>query len=52
MNVNEVSAVVTGGASGLGLATARQLAAAGALVVILDLKSSAGVDIAGGIEGG
>ena len=39
-------AVVTGGASGLGLATVRRLAAAGAKVVILDLPTSAGQDIA------
>src|SRR5690606_37754940 len=36
----------TGGASGLGLATARRLAAAGAHVAIVDLPSSAGADIA------
>jgi len=35
-------AVVTGGASGLGLATARRLAKAGAAVVLLDLPTSAG----------
>jgi NAD(P)-dependent dehydrogenase (short-subunit alcohol dehydrogenase family) len=35
-------AVVTGGASGLGLATARRLAKAGAGVVLLDLPTSAG----------
>ena len=36
------TAVVTGGASGLGLATAVELHAAGANVVLLDLASSAG----------
>jgi NAD(P)-dependent dehydrogenase (short-subunit alcohol dehydrogenase family) len=40
------SALVTGGASGLGLATARRLAAAGAAVTIVDLPSSAGADVA------
>jgi NAD(P)-dependent dehydrogenase (short-subunit alcohol dehydrogenase family) len=35
-------AVVTGGASGLGLATARELTAAGASVVLLDLPGSPG----------
>jgi NAD(P)-dependent dehydrogenase (short-subunit alcohol dehydrogenase family) len=39
-------ALVTGGASGLGAATARRLAAAGATVVILDLPGSAGADLA------
>ena len=36
------SARVTGGASGLGLATVRELRGQGASVVILDLPSSAG----------
>ena len=35
-------AVITGGASGLGLATARRLVTAGAQVVIVDLPTSAG----------
>ena len=35
-------ALVTGGASGLGLATARELASAGAAVVLVDLPSSPG----------
>jgi NAD(P)-dependent dehydrogenase (short-subunit alcohol dehydrogenase family) len=39
-------AVVTGGASGLGLATARTLAGAGAGVVIVDLPSSDGEQVA------
>jgi NAD(P)-dependent dehydrogenase (short-subunit alcohol dehydrogenase family) len=39
-------AVVTGGASGLGQATVRKLAAAGAKVVILDLPTSAGQSVA------
>ncbi|HKG48927.1 MAG TPA: 3-hydroxyacyl-CoA dehydrogenase [Actinomycetales bacterium] len=37
MDINNSVAVVTGGASGLGLATARRLAEAGASVVLLDL---------------
>ncbi len=37
MRVDAASAIVTGGASGLGLATARALAAAGAHVIIADL---------------
>ncbi|WP_278262497.1 3-hydroxyacyl-CoA dehydrogenase [Nocardia sp. AG03] len=40
------SAVVTGGASGLGLATVRELHAQGAKVVIVDLASSNGAAIA------
>lgn len=39
-------ALVTGGASGLGRATAARLARAGAKVVLLDLPSSAGAAVA------
>ena len=39
MRIDGISALVTGGASGLGLATARRLVAAGARVVLLDLAS-------------
>lgn len=46
MQIQGSSALITGGASGLGLATARRLAAAGAAVIILDLPSSAGAEIA------
>ncbi len=42
MKIEDGVAVVTGGASGLGLATARRLLAAGARVVLLDLASSDG----------
>jgi NAD(P)-dependent dehydrogenase (short-subunit alcohol dehydrogenase family) len=45
MQISGCSALVTGGASGLGLATAQALAAAGAEVVILDLPSSKGEQI-------
>jgi NAD(P)-dependent dehydrogenase (short-subunit alcohol dehydrogenase family) len=38
MQINGAGALVTGGASGLGAATARRLAAAGARVTILDLE--------------
>ncbi|MEU6130181.1 3-hydroxyacyl-CoA dehydrogenase [Saccharopolyspora sp. NPDC047091] len=39
-------AVITGGASGLGLATAKRLVAAGGSVVLLDLPTSAGEQVA------
>ena len=39
MNITDTVALVTGGASGLGLATTRALTAAGARVVILDLTA-------------
>lgn len=51
MNITGASALVTGGASGLGLATARRLADAGAHVTIVDLPSSAGASIAGELGG-
>jgi len=46
MDIAGISAVVTGGASGLGLATARRLVKGGAHVVLLDLASSGGADVA------
>jgi NAD(P)-dependent dehydrogenase (short-subunit alcohol dehydrogenase family) len=42
MDVSGSAAVVTGGASGLGFATAQRLRAAGAQVVFIDLPSSPG----------
>src|ERR1700730_17230918 len=42
MKLSRSSTVVTGGASGLGLATAQRLLAGGAQVVIVDLPSSDG----------
>lgn len=46
MKLDGASALITGGASGLGNATATRLAAAGVSVVIVDLPSSAGEDAA------
>ncbi|MDM0070610.1 SDR family NAD(P)-dependent oxidoreductase [Variovorax sp. J31P207] len=46
MNIEGMSAVVTGGASGLGLATARRLVNQGAKVVLVDLPGSAGAEAA------
>jgi NAD(P)-dependent dehydrogenase (short-subunit alcohol dehydrogenase family) len=51
MRIEGSSAVVTGGASGLGWATAQRLAKAGAQVVIVDLPSSAGAEQAAAIDG-
>ena len=48
---NETSAIVTGGASGLGEATARNLAAKGAKVAIFDMNEAAGSAIAKEIGG-
>lgn len=42
MNITGIGVVVTGGASGLGLATARALSAAGAKVAIFDINEEAG----------
>jgi 3-hydroxyacyl-CoA dehydrogenase / 3-hydroxy-2-methylbutyryl-CoA dehydrogenase len=46
MELSSISAVITGGASGLGRATAARLAAAGARVALLDRPASAGADVA------
>ncbi|WP_328714430.1 3-hydroxyacyl-CoA dehydrogenase [Nocardia salmonicida] len=46
MDFVNLSAIVTGGASGLGLATVQELHAKGAKVVIIDLPSSNGAAIA------
>lgn len=48
---NELSAVVTGGASGLGAATARALAGKGVRVAIFDINDTAGPTIAKEIGG-
>ena len=46
MEIKDAVAVITGGASGLGLATAKALLDEGAKVVLLDLPSSKGEDVA------
>ena len=46
MELKGLSVAVTGGASGLGLATARRVLAAGGTVTLIDLPSSNGADIA------
>jgi NAD(P)-dependent dehydrogenase (short-subunit alcohol dehydrogenase family) len=51
MDINGVAAIVTGGASGLGNATAKMLAANGAKVAIFDLNAEAGEKAAAEIGG-
>ena len=51
MKLDGASALVTGGASGLGAATARRLAAAGAHVVVVDLNADLGKAFADEIGG-
>lgn len=51
MNVEGQTAIVTGGASGLGAATARHLAGLGAKVAIFDLNADATQSVADEIDG-
>ena len=51
MDITGASAIVTGGASGIGAAAARQLAAKGALVVVADLQEDKGKALADEIGG-
>jgi NAD(P)-dependent dehydrogenase (short-subunit alcohol dehydrogenase family) len=51
MDLNGVSAIVTGGASGIGAATARLLASKGAKVVVADLQADRGEALATEIGG-
>lgn len=51
MDLTDAAALVTGGASGLGLATARRLADAGATVTIIDLPNSKGAEVAAELGG-
>jgi NAD(P)-dependent dehydrogenase (short-subunit alcohol dehydrogenase family) len=52
MQLPESSALVTGGASGLGLASVKRLMDGGAHVVIADLPTSPGVSVADELRGG
>jgi NAD(P)-dependent dehydrogenase (short-subunit alcohol dehydrogenase family) len=51
MEIKGQAALVTGGASGLGAATARALAAAGAKVAIADVNEKAAAEVADSIKG-
>jgi len=51
MDISGASAIVTGGASGIGAATARLLAGRGAKVVIADLQEDKGKELAAEIGG-
>src|SRR6266702_4693326 len=51
MELNAVGAIVSGGASGLGEATARVLAAAGCRVVVADLNEAQGKAVADAVGG-
>jgi NAD(P)-dependent dehydrogenase (short-subunit alcohol dehydrogenase family) len=51
MDIKGQAAIVTGGASGLGAATARALAAAGARVAVFDLNEKGAADVASDIKG-
>ena len=51
MDIKGQAAIVTGGASGLGAATARALAAAGAKVAVFDLNEKGAADVAADIKG-
>ncbi len=50
MNIDGKAALVTGGASGLGRATAEALARSGASVTIVDLPGSRGEEVAAGLR--
>lgn len=51
MRLRDTAAIITGGASGLGAATARRLAAGGVKVAIFDRDVSRGKDLAHSIDG-
>ena len=49
MELKGLSVAITGGASGLGLATARRVIDAGGLVTLIDLPTSDGQAVAGAV---
>ena len=51
MNLDRVKAVISGGASGLGQATAARLVAGGAKVALLDVQDALGRQVAGALGG-
>ncbi|MGH9692640.1 MAG: SDR family NAD(P)-dependent oxidoreductase, partial [Bryobacteraceae bacterium] len=51
MQLKDQAAIVTGGASGLGAATARRLAAQGAKVAVCDLNAKLAESVAAEIKG-
>jgi NAD(P)-dependent dehydrogenase (short-subunit alcohol dehydrogenase family) len=51
MDIRNHAAIVTGGASGLGAATVRMLAEAGAKVAVLDVKDKAAAEVATAVNG-
>ena len=51
MEIKGQAAIVTGGASGLGAATARALAASGAKVAIVDVNEKVAADLAADVKG-
>jgi len=51
MDLNGVSAIVTGGASGIGLASAQRLVALGAKVVVVDMNEEKGQQVASDLKG-
>jgi NAD(P)-dependent dehydrogenase (short-subunit alcohol dehydrogenase family) len=52
LDLTGTSSIVTGGASGLGEATVRALAARGASVIVLDLQDDKGAAVASSVAGG
>src|ERR1700726_1093334 len=51
MQLKDMAAIITGGASGLGAATARRLAAQGAKVAVCDLNAKLAESVAAEIKG-